>query len=190
MSNYQPLIDAFTACFHEKKNEKKFEDFQPLLVEYIKPKLIRVNDLFEDVLYDTVIRVWKSLQSLKALPENIPAYLNRVIQHSGNGILKNKINRREKETPLEECIDAPTHAEHPLERMEREQRSHTLKQFLKTLKKDHAQVCLLHWCCDMKKVEISHELGIPESSVNTIIDRTKLKIAKHFRRQEFFKDKC
>jgi len=180
MSASQILIEQFKACHLANGDEKKriFADMEPNLTTFVRTRtLSKASDLIDDIIQDCRQRVWGSLQTMKSFPDNPLAYLGQIVHFSTASHIEKKAKLRDRETGMFEGFDTPNDVSFdPLEKMIKEQQQQDIVAFLRTLKRDHARICLLHWAHDMKKVDIANELNISESTVNTVVFTSKLSL--------------
>jgi len=178
------LVPELIAAPDQEAKNAVYDRLYPLLVPFIQRRLSRVPDLRDDVLQDSLVRIWQSLSRLKATPENLNGYLHKVVVNAGNAAIKELCCR--PETGIPEGYDPPAPGPVLWEQLVWHERQAALEGFLRTLKREHTHIALLHWSVGMKKVEIAAHMGISESTVNTTVSRVERKIIRHFRRLGVF----
>ena len=140
----------------------------------------------EECVNDALLHVWNVIPPQK--PQKFSAFLASVTRNLAlNRYAANRAQRRGGgQVPLvldelSECISAPERTEQVLDRMALHD---TLESFLKSLPPKHSKVFMRRYFSMIPVADIAAELNMRESTVKSILRRTRAKLHEQLEKEE------
>ncbi|HEV3279782.1 MAG TPA: RNA polymerase sigma factor [Terriglobia bacterium] len=141
----------------------------------------------EDLTQEVFIKVFQMLTTYDAVQGAFSTWLNRVARNH----LVDHYRRTHKDrltSSLEEQTggleDKPSADEHPIARLESQERHEVLQSALNRLSPDMREAVVLRDFQDLDYDEIAEVLGVPEGTVKSRINRGRLELARVIKRME------
>lgn len=150
-----------------------YDQFADRIFKFIKLKVGHQQQA-EDILQDTFVKAWKGAGGLKLEGLNFSAWLYRVAHNAVNDYFR-KLYRRPETLELNENLDFPSGAS-LTEELDSHQDAQNIKQSLRALPKQYAQVLELRFIQDFTVAETAGILGKSNLSTRLLQHRALKKL--------------
>lgn len=162
----------------EKAKNGNVKAFERIIEEYkvylynIAISILNNEEDAGDALSETIIKTYKYIRKLKK-NEYVKTWITRILINECKKILKK--SRKEKIESYEEYKDKNIEIENSRENLEE---TITIKEAIKSLKKEFRDVVILFYYNEMKLADIAKILKIPEGTVKSRLSSAKEKLYK------------